>query len=149
VHSTFLFIFQHTLSYNSLKSKCFWKTPPIHSGKLKAAEGTHIDALCWRKIKMKCLNKVNTSVGINNTMIATIDRPLTLITGLPSIVKFENEGLPTHSYRTAIPTQSRLREMIHWVLQSTIHKTQNLSVWTKYFFANLMQEVMISSIEQE
>ena len=47
------FIRQHTLSYNSLTDKCFWEMPPIDSVQLRAAERTHIDALCsWKKKEM-------------------------------------------------------------------------------------------------
>jgi hypothetical protein len=56
---------------------------------------------------------------------ATIDTPHSLITGPPSIVKFDNEGI---TYIGVLPTRSGSREMIHWVLQSTILKKQNQNV---------------------
>ena len=69
------FIERLCLSYNSLSDKCFWETPPIDSGQLKAAERTFVDALSSKKIKLKCMDDNNKSIGISNEMIATIDTP--------------------------------------------------------------------------
>ena len=84
---------QHHLSYNSLTGKCFWETPPIDSGHLKAAERIFIDALSSRKVKLKCVDDEDQRIGSNNTMIATIHTPHSLITGPPGLIKFDKEGL--------------------------------------------------------
>ncbi len=84
---------EHSLSYNSFSHKCFWKTPSSDSGKLRAAERTHIDILSSINTKLKCVNNSNVSIGINNQMIATIDTPHSLITGPPDIIKFGKEGI--------------------------------------------------------
>jgi hypothetical protein len=39
------FIKQHAMSYNLLSEKCFWETPPIDSGTLRAQERIFNDAL--------------------------------------------------------------------------------------------------------
>ncbi len=81
------------MSYNSLQDRCFWETPPIDSGTLRAQERIFIDALSSRKIKLKCVNEENVKIGQTNTMIATISTPHSLITGPPGLIKFDKEGI--------------------------------------------------------
>ena len=64
------FIRQHALSFNAFSLKCHWETPTIDSGQLKSAERIYIEAFCSRKIKLKCVNEANQTMGITNTMIA-------------------------------------------------------------------------------
>jgi hypothetical protein len=87
------FIKQHAISYNSLSEKCFWETPPIDSGMLRAHEKIFIDALSSRKIKLNCVNEENVRIGQSNTMIATILTPHSLITGPPGLISFDKEGI--------------------------------------------------------
>jgi hypothetical protein len=87
------FIKQHTISYNALTEKCFWETPPIDSGTLRAQERVFIDALSSRKVKLKCVNEENVKIGVSNTMIATISTPHSLLSGPPGIIKFNQEGV--------------------------------------------------------
>jgi hypothetical protein len=98
------FIHQHALNSNLLMDKCYWETPPISSGQLKEAERTHIDALCSRKIKLKCLNEENKSIGINNTMMATIDTPTASSLDHQELSNSTMKLSHTQSYKTALPT---------------------------------------------
>jgi hypothetical protein len=43
--------------------------------------------------KAEMFGKDNKSIGISNKKIATIDSPNSLITGPPSIIKFDKEGI--------------------------------------------------------
>jgi hypothetical protein len=76
-----------------MSGKCFWETPPIHSGQLKAGVKTFGDTVSSRKIKLRCMDNDNKSIGINNEMIATIETPLSLIVGPPGIIKFDKDGI--------------------------------------------------------
>jgi hypothetical protein len=84
---------EHFLSYKSFKGKCFWETSPIDNGHLKSDDRTHINALSSRKIKVRCVDKNNATIGTNNQMIATINTPHSLITGPSGIIKFDKEGI--------------------------------------------------------
>ncbi len=87
------FIKQHTMSYNALTEKCFWETPPIDSGTLRAQERVFIDALSSRKVRLKCVNDEDVKIGVSNTMIATISTPHSLLSGPPGIIKFDKDGV--------------------------------------------------------
>jgi hypothetical protein len=81
------------MSYNALTKKCFWETPPIDSGTLKAQECVFIDTLSSRKVRLKCLNDEDVKIGVSNTMIATISTPHSLLLGPPGIIKFDRDGV--------------------------------------------------------
>jgi hypothetical protein len=58
----------------------------------------------FKQIKLKWVYYNNVSIGFNNQMIATIDSPHSLITGLPGIIKFDKEGNAYTVIKTAHPT---------------------------------------------
>ncbi len=64
----------------------------IASCQSKASERTFVDTVSSRKIKLKCMEDDNKSIGIYNEMLATIDTPHSHITGPPSIIKFDTDG---------------------------------------------------------
>jgi hypothetical protein len=92
---------------------------------LKAAERIHIDGLCSRKIKLKCVSKGNISKGISNQRIETIDTSHSLITGPPATIKFDKEGNAYTVIKTVHPMQFGLKETILENLQNTIQKKQS------------------------
>jgi hypothetical protein len=143
------FIKQHTMSYNSLQEKCFWETPPIDSGILRAQERLFIDALSSRKIKLKCVNEENSKIGQSNTMIATISTPHSLITGPPGLIQFDKEGTAYAVVQNCSPYAiwiERDDPMGYAELHTEGQKSEKLD---KKFLAHLLKDVTINSVQQE
>ncbi len=46
-----------------------------------------------QKVKLKYVNNDNQKIGLSNTMVATILTPQSRITGPPSLIKFDKEGI--------------------------------------------------------
>jgi hypothetical protein len=44
-------------------------------------------------MKLKCVNDEDVKIGQSNTMIATISKPYSLITGPPGLIHFDKEGI--------------------------------------------------------
>ena len=84
---------KHFFGYSTYKQSPVWETPPIDSGKLKTTERVYLDALSSRIMKIKCQNEESKAFGQNITMIATIDAPHTLVTGQPSLIKLNRDGV--------------------------------------------------------
>jgi hypothetical protein len=85
----------------------------------------------------------------NNEIIANIDKPHSLITGPPHIVKFDKDGLGYNVIQNCAPC-------VIWIKRNdpigfAEHHTENANSdeLDNKFMANLMQHVLISSIEQE
>ncbi len=81
------------MSCNALTEICFWETPPIDSGTLRAQECVFIDTLSSRKVRLKCVNDKNVKIGVSYTMIATISTTHSLQSGPPGLIKFDQDGV--------------------------------------------------------
>jgi hypothetical protein len=143
------FIKQHAMSYNSLSVKCFWETPPIHSGTLHANERIFIDTLSSRKIKLKCVNDENVKIGQSKTMITTISTPHSLITGPSGLIKFDTEGVAKAVVQNCSPYAiwiERNDPMGYAEHHTEEKRSEKLN---KKFLAHLLKDVTINSIQQE
>ncbi len=143
------FIKQHTMSYNSLTEKCFWETPPIDSGTLRAQERVFIDALSSRKVRLKCVNEEDVKIGMSNTMIATISTPHSLLSGPPGIIKFDQEGIAYSVIQNCSPHAMWIERndlMGYAEIYTEEDKSEKLD--TK-FVAHLLKDVTINSVQQE
>ena len=87
------YINKHFLGYRAYRKSPVWETPLIESGGLKTTERVYLYALSSKIVKFKCQDKEGKPFGQNTLMIATIDSPHTLVTGPPSLVKLNKEGV--------------------------------------------------------
>ena len=57
-----------------------------------ASERVYIDALSLKMVKVKCYDDSGNQLGKSNQMLATVETAHTLLTGPPSIIKFDDQG---------------------------------------------------------
>jgi hypothetical protein len=143
------FIKQHSMSYNLLIEKCFWETPPIDSGTLRAQERIFTNALSSRKIKLKCVNDEDVKIGQSNTMKVTISTPHSLITGPPGLKQFNKEGVAYRVVHNCSPYTiwiERNDPMGYAEHHTEDKRSEKLD---KRFVAHLLKDVTINGIQQE
>ncbi len=101
------------------------------------------------EIQAQMCGKDNKSIGISNEMIATIDAPNSLITGPPGIIKFDKEGIAYTVIQNCAPCAIWIEktDQVGFAKHHT-EEAKSEKLDTKYVF-HLMQQVSISSIEQE
>ena len=84
---------KHFLGYSAYKQSPVWETPPIDIGQLRTTERVYLDALSSRIVKVKCQDEEGKPFGQNTAMIATIESPHMLVTGPPSFIKLNKDGV--------------------------------------------------------
>ena len=142
------FIHKHNLGYDPSIRDFEWKTPPINTGTLLAAEHMHIEALSSKVIKLKCYSDKHVKMGHNEEMICNIDTGHTLLTGPPGMIRFNKEGVAYTVIQNCGPFSMDIDRNDVLGSAELIEKTAKKEKLDHKFISALKEEITISSVNQ-
>jgi hypothetical protein len=99
-------------------------------------------------VKLKLVNGENKTIGIKNTIIATIETPHSLITGPPGLIQFDKDGIVYIVIQNWLPSEiwSEENDKMEYAEQH-IEEVQSEKL-DKIFVVSFLHKVSIISVAQ-